>query len=418
MSAATLSGSDYFHLLIDRKMKRLGMPGNISRVHFELDETTELEAVQKLIQHNPIVRKVSKIRYTSRWPLLPKWIEATENDVVSINYSETPDTFENEVLTAHLNNQVGLVKIALCEIANGSKHMVISMHHALFDHQGMMNFIHSLNGNFSGSLFRESEPVSWLQILKNGAIMNYDLFHRSVWKFGSLFQDFRGNKVTPRYKIIRFDAAETATISKNAWQAGSKIGMSAFYVSVVARSLQALFQDRNQESQNLWFSIPHNQRRLGAQGHLLSNKLSFLFFKLTEAELKTTKLSVQSVLTQLKSQIKFRATDKYVDMMKVMRFVAMPIYEGMVSVPSKGKLSSFGFSDLGEDKLNISAIAGAKIKQIHRYPPVPSPPGFNIASLKKNDGLELIIGFGDELISEDELGMLVKRIRKGLLTTA
>lgn len=417
MAHATLSGSDYFHLLIDRKMRSFGMAGNISRIHFELEETTELEAVQKVIQRNTIVRQVSKIKYKTQWPLLPKWIEATESNVVFVQSFESPTTFENEVLKAPLNNQAGLVKIVLCEVADGSKHLVISMHHALFDHQGMMNFIHSLNGNFSGSLFRESEPVSWLQIVKNGAIMNYDLFRRSVWKFGSLFQDFRGNKITPKYKIIRFDAAETATISKNAWQAGSKIGMSAFYVSVVARSLQALFQDRNQESQNLWFSIPHNQRRLGAQGHLLSNKLSFLFFRLTEAELKTTELSVQSVITQLKSQIKFRAADKYVDMMKVMRFVPMPIYEGMVSVPSKGKLSSFGFSDLGEDKLNMSEIAGAKVKQVHRYPPVPSPPGFNVASLKKVDGLELIIGYGKELISEDELGMLVKRIRKGLLTT-
>lgn len=417
MAYASLSGSDYFHLLIDRKMKRFGMAGNISRVHFELNAASSLEAIASDIGTNETFKKVRSIRYQHRWPLFSVWKEnSAASGNITIHQDLSESEFKSTILNRKVDNKTGLVWIDLCQLENGSKHAVVSMHHALFDHQGMMNFIESLNHNFSGPLFRKSEPESVFSMIINGAVMNYNLFRRSVWKFGSLFQNERPSVITPKYEVLKFTKDEAQDIAENAWNAGSRVGQSAYYVSVVARAFQQLFEDRKRNSENLWFSIPHNQRRLGTTGHLASNKLSFLFFKLTSNDLKTTKGTVESVLEQVKEQIKFRSADKYVDMMKVMRIIPMPVYEGMVSVPSKGKLSSFGYSDLGDDKLTMSEFCGAKVNSVFRYPPVPSPPGFNVASLRKQDGLELIIGYGKELISEHEIAKLVSRIRTGLLT--
>jgi hypothetical protein len=58
MAYASLSGSDYFHLLIDRKMKRFGMAGNISRVHFELKKTSDLNVISDAIRKNETFQKV------------------------------------------------------------------------------------------------------------------------------------------------------------------------------------------------------------------------------------------------------------------------------------------------------------------------------------------------------------------------
>lgn len=416
MAYASLSGSDYFHLLIDRKMKRFGMSGNISRIHFELDENIDLRKVESSIRQNSTFQKVRSIQYQFRWPRFPLWKDGKPSEKnLEIHEGISMSQFSSTILNKQVDNETGLVWIDLCAQEDGTKHAVISMHHALFDHQGMVNFIEALNNNFSGPLYRESEPGNTWRMMVNGAVMNYNLFRRSVWNFGSLFQKNRPVSITPQYQVLKFSEAETESITKNAWEAGSRVGQSTFYVSVVARALQQLFTDRGQHSPNLWFSIPHNQRRLGTSGHLVSNKLSFLFFNLSSAELETTQETISSVLQQVKEQIKFRSADKYVDMMKVMRIIPMPIYEGMVSVPSKGKLSSFGYSDLGEDKLTMSAFCGAKIKSVHRYPPVPSPPGFNVATLKKQDGLELILGYGKELITEQEMSILISNLKTGLL---
>lgn len=417
MAYPSLSGSDYFHLLIDRKMKRSGMAGNISRVHLELDEKADLNILAEQIGNNGVLQEVSSIRYRFRWPFLPKWEKGKEKrETVVLRKLQSRSDFRSAVLNERIDNEKGLVRIDLCALENGSKHAFISMHHALFDHQGMMNFIRALNGEFSGPLFRESEPHSVWKMIRNAGQMNLELFKRSVWNLGSFLDGETPTQLTPEYRTVQFTKAESETISINAWKAGSRIGESAFHISVVAQAVFRTLKARNGHVPYLWFSVPHNQRKLGTKGHLLSNKLSFLFFRLNESDLGATEKSVSAMLAQLKTQIRSRATEKYIDLMKMMRLIPMPIYGKMVSVPSRGRLSSFGFSDLGEDQLTMKTFCGAQIKAVFRYPPVPSPPGFNVATVKTESGLQMIFAFGKELFHEQEVDALVSGVRAALLT--
>lgn len=57
MGFPILSGSDYFHLFIDKKMQQFGMAGNISRVHFEVDASTDLTALAERLKGNTTFRK-------------------------------------------------------------------------------------------------------------------------------------------------------------------------------------------------------------------------------------------------------------------------------------------------------------------------------------------------------------------------
>jgi NRPS condensation-like uncharacterized protein len=417
MAYPILSGSDYFHLLIDRKMKRAGMAGNISRVHFVVDSSTNLEATAKSIRDNQTFRAVSAIRYKQRWPFLPIWKKAKKptNGVVVQSFS-SKEEFESTALNSAVDNKKGLIRVDLCEVEDDSKHVVISMHHALFDHQGMMNFIHALNGDFAGPMFRESEPSSAWKMILNAVQMNVQLLHRSVWKLGSFLERQKLGTVSCEYRTVQFNLEETKLISRNAWMAGSKIGESTFHVSAIAQAVYQTLKARNANVPYLWFSVPHNQRRLGTKGHLLSNKLSFLFFRLNQAELASTKTAVASIVDQLKTQIKTRAAEKYVNLMKIMRFIPMPLYEQMVNLASGGRLSSFGFSDLGHDQLNMKTFCGAEIERVFRYPPIPLPPGFNVATVRTDNGLQLILAFGKELLTNAELDGIIAKIKDGLLT--
>ena len=60
---------------------------------------------------------------------------------VEVHEGISESQFKSRVLNREVNNDSGLVWVDLCTLENGTKHAVISMHHALFDHQGMMNFI-------------------------------------------------------------------------------------------------------------------------------------------------------------------------------------------------------------------------------------------------------------------------------------
>lgn len=413
-----LSGSDHFHLLIDRKMKRVGLAGNISRIHFQLADTADLSAMEQQLRNNAMLMEVQNVRYQLRWPLLPKWTAAEhQTESVFLHYGLSEESFDKIVLNREVNNLKSLVAIDLCELENGSKHAVISMHHVLFDFQGMMNFVHGLNGTFSGNLFPETAKVSAWEIIRDSLQMTVYMLSRSVWKLGSLVR--KNQPVdSPTYRSMHFTEAETSAIEKNAWNAGSRIGISSFLLAATGKSVSEILHSREEKPPYLWFSVPHNQRKLGSAGHLISNQLSFLFFKLNAEEIRSTKESVGSLNTQLKEQIRNQTVMKYSHLMDGMRMIPLWIYEQMVDVTSKGKLSSFGFSDLGTDQLTFTEFLGASVKTVFRYPPVPTPPGFNVTTIRSEGMLILTLAYGSDLLTEQEIDGMESSIRSTLLTVA
>ncbi len=410
-----LSGSDYFHLLIDRKMKRVGLAGNISRIHFQLEDAADLSSMAQQLEKNAALKEVQNIRYQLRWPLLPKWTTVErKSESVFVHGGLSEESFDKIVLNREVNNHNGLVAIDLCELNDGSKHAVISMHHVLFDFQGMMNFVHGLNGTFSGTLFPETDKTSAWEIIRDSLQMTVYMLSRSVWNLGSLV---RKNQPVglPTYRSIHFTQAETSAIEKNAWNAGSRIGISSFLLAATGKSVSEILRSREEKPPYLWFSVPHNQRKRGSVGHLVSNQLSFLFFKLNADELTSVNRSVESLNSQLKEQIRKQTVEKYENLMHGMRTVPLWIYEQMVDVTSKGKLSSFGFSDLGTNQLTFTEFLGAPVKNVFRYPPVPTPPGFNVTTIRSKGKLILTLAYGSELINEQEIERLESSLRSTLL---
>ena len=245
----------------------------------------------------------------------------------------------------------------------------------------------------------------------------YMLSRRST-ELGTLIGKHIKPQNEPKFEVIRFTPEETDRIERNAWQAGSRIGKSAFYVSATAITVNEVIRDRKSAPPYLWFSIPHDQRRKGAAGHLVSNELSFLFFRLYADDLKTIGSAVQAMNSQIKQQVKKQIAHRYSDLLTVLRWIPLPIYEAMVDLASAGKMSSFGFSDLGTDRLNMVEFAGAKVVQVLHYPPVPSPPGFNVVVSKNNGELSFVWAYFDEVLSEDECARMKASFRALLLGVA
>lgn len=407
MSLAKLSGSDYFHLLIDRKMLRAGLAGNISRIHFELDELADLSQISEQLRKNKHLIYANSLRYQLCWPLLPVWRQ-TDNpkECVSVSENITDLDFESTVTNRKVENDSGLVFVDLCQLDDDSKHVVISMHHSLFDYQGMMNFVRALNNDFDGPLFPTPTKISGFKLLQDFHYMTVYMLSCHAWKLGSLLPKKPLKKATVAYKELEYNAEEAKAIDTNAWHAGSRIGTSGYLIASTAISVHKTLLARGEKPPYLFFSIPHNQRKLGTVGHLYSNQLSFLFFRLSVNDLTSTENAVNSINFQLKQQIKNRIVERYANLLSSMRFVPMFLYEKMVNLASKGRLASFGFSDLGIEQLNFDQWLGAKVKTVKRYPPVPIPPGISVATTKLDDGRKIVIAYGKEILSESEVEKL------------
>lgn len=419
MNYPTLSGSDYFHLLVDRKMLRNGLVGNISRICLELEANADLYLIAQLLSENQTLAKVSRLKVVHRWPFLPRWNEEKEKRKNVKVHSEIRDSeFDSLILNRKVDNESGLVFIDLCQRSDGSKHLVISMHHVLFDHQGMMNFLQSLaEPQTEFPLFPVKEPSSYWRKFNSACYMTVYMLSRSSGQLGSLIGKRLKPKAAPRFKTISFSKEEATTIEANAWKAGSRIGQSAFYLSATAKVMHETLLTRGDKPPYLWFSVPHDNRRKGTQGHLVSNQLSFLFFRLKKEELTEIDNSVSAINFQLKLQLKARIIERYSDLQDALRLMPLFIYEGMVDLTSKGKMSSFGYSDLGDQKTRMKEFLGVKVLWIHLYPPVPSPPGFNVIATKVEGELQFVWAYFDEALNQGEIEQMENSFRNELLVT-
>lgn len=416
MQPVPLSGSDYFHLLIDKKIKRFGLAGNISRVHFKLGNEADFQSIVKNLQSNSYLNEASSINYQLSWPFKAKWVKLDKRKPrIIVTDGITRNDFNKQILNRKVNNQLGLVCVDLCTLTDNSKHIVISMHHALFDHQGMMNFIAALNNNYDGDLFPPIIKSSSKQIAINFWKMTFYMLGKGGSKLGSLITSNRIQSQVPNYEVVTFSKEESKQIDQNAWKAGSRIGTSAFLISATAKCVSQTLANRGKDAPFLWFSTPHKQQKIGATKSLFTNQLSFLFFRLSSTELESTSTSVASLNQQLREQIKKRITERYADLMEGMKRFPLFIYELMVDVSSKGKLASFGFSDLGTDQLELDTFLDTNVEAIFRYPPIPTPPGFNVAVVRTNEQYQFVFGYVNTAMSPEELSAYLVNFRKELL---
>ena len=417
MKLPNLSGSDYFHLLLDRKMLRKGLVGNISRIHLELDPNSDLSELNSKLTANETLAEVADLQVKISWPSLPKWQKRKSSDQsLKVHSNLSRFDFENVILGRKVDNKNGLVFVDLCELEDRTKHAVISMHHVLFDHQGMMNFLRCLSDDSTSlPLFPEAESRSILSTFQTAVSMTIYMLERSSGKLGVLIGKDVKPVSTPRFKTLEFTPTESVQIAKYAWNAGARIGQSAFYQSVTALAVMNTIKNRGKNPSYLWFSVPVNQRRRGSSGHLVSNQLSFLFYKCFQNDLNNVKSAVASINAQLKTQIKDNVAGRYSVLQDALRSMPLSIYEWMVNLASDGKMSSFGFSDLGEFKNPVSQFQGVSVLKTYHFPPVPCPPGFNVAVIKEHGQLKFVLASFDESLSEPEMNKLESEFRRLLL---
>lgn len=397
-------------------MLRHGQSGNISRIQFELEQNADLQTIADRLLQNRTLRQVSNLRVAKGFPFAKWETFDRKTRTVEIHAVLSKAEFEQRILNRKVDNRNGLVFIDLYGLENGTKHMLISMHHVLFDHRGMVNFVHCLaDEKLNLPLFDPEQPKPLIQQWANAARMTLTILSRASGKLGVLMKKKALQVGLPRFRIIAFTELETSQIEENAWNNGSRIGRSAFYMACVAKSVQNVLERRGEHPPFLWFSVPHDMRKKGTVGHLISNQLSFLFFRLTKADLQSKTTSVEALNIQLREQLKNNMVVGYSDLQDAMRAMPMPIYEGMVDLASAGKMSSFGYSDLGENPIKVTGMCGTKVKSVLHYPPIPSPPGFNSVVVKENGQLKFVLGYVAEALSETEMDEMENEFREMLL---
>lgn len=407
-----LTGADHFHLLIDRQMRQKGLPGNISRVHLHLSESADLVALQAKLENDATLQRVAHLRLSHRWPYLPKWTETNEHsNSIFLHRNLSEELFRNEVLNISLAATSVPVRIDLCVWDDGSKHLVVSMHHALFDHRGMTLFLHALaTGQFHGDFFVQPQHIPWKTEASDALRVMFSALGSAGWRLATLAsQNLRPQRISELHQHT-LSQGETAAVDAHAQALGTGPGRSAFYLGATLVAMRETLDARGEHPPYFWFPVPHDMRRKGGAGHLVGNVLSFLFFKVKREDLATVAKASSAVQAQLAQQVRKGALRHQAALQRVFRRVPFWLMNAMVGLTTGGKVSSLAFSDLGEERNPIRSFLGEEVLRVDHIPPVPFPPGLSVVVKREDGKLRLIVAYLPDVLSQEECAQMTARM--------
>ncbi len=412
-----LSGSDYFHLLLDKQMRQRGLPGNISRIHLHLAPSANLESIAAQLRANATLTQVYRLRIHQQLFRIPQWIETASplTSAVVLHPNLSPEAFEREVMQAIVPEREQLVRIDLAQTTDGAHHAVVAMHHVLFDHKGMQLFLSALaqtnHADSPTSFFAASATTSTWTDLAQAFRATLFAFRSGGWKLASLIHRNTPLHSPAHYLTIPLTEAETTHADTLAMQCGGASGRSAFYLAALLMAVRHVFAQRKQHPPYYWVPVPHDMRKKGATGHLVGNALSFFYFKVYDHQLISLTDAVAAIQQQMVEQVRKQQPLQLAALLRVFRRVPLPLMHAMMSLSSGGRVSTFAFSDLGQQRNNLNRFCGADVLKTTHVPPVPCPPGLS-AVISRHDGQQCIaFAYMPQAISHEEVTLLLNKYK-------
>jgi hypothetical protein len=161
--------------------------------------------------------------------------------------------------------------------------------------------------------------------------------------------------------------------------------------------------------------VPYDGRLRGAPGPLISNCVSFLFYRIKKNELQTVKQTVQCLSDQMKLQIGNNIPQKYTLFLNMMRHIPLWLYYFLINHTGKGVFASFLYTSTGDNFNNLTSLFGETIRNINMIPALTFPPGLTFVFLKHDDELHINIAYSPDIINNNELYLIEQNIKEILL---
>ncbi len=421
-----LSGADCFHLVLDKHAKKHSAGGNVMRKIFYFNSALSFNNINNILKSSPVIYWLCNIKFVPGMLMrLPSWqYTDSGNEIVLLEHyaameDEIPDTILNRDITIESPR---FIEADLVHYPSGGCAFILSWNHILLDAKGTTLLFEHLN------LLSENKPQHFDIFFpgeeKKTSVINYI---RNMYKIKKFVQtsskqpvssvaDCRVNVEDGRTltKVISFSTDETKKINANAFKTGSRFGPTLYLVACSSHVIHFLNQQKNKAG-DIWLPMPYDGRLRGAAGPLISNCVSFLFYRIPQNELKSIPQTVTCLSTQMKAQIKDAIPQKYTMFLSMMRHIPLWLYYFLISRTGKGVFASFLYTSTGDNFNNLTSLFGEPIRNINMIPALTFPPGLTFVFLKHDDALNINIAYSPDIISNNELHLIEKKIKEILL---
>ena len=417
-----MSGADWFMLAFDRSMQRVSGQGNVCHLTLSLDGTLSLVDLQARLDADPAWAWLASLRADKgAVGEVPCWVTSAvdpqrvrehhvdrEADIVARVFDHERNAFLQDP-----------VAVSLVQVAGAGSVVVLSWHHALMDARGGELWASWVAGVLPSAPTwvvqgQAPEGTPWERLMLAKKARDF-LFRTGLGRIATV-----SSRRIPRggdlaYRRIVLTAAETARVDARAKEAGASLVRSAFVLVGVARAVRAMARARGHRPADVLVPVPQDQRKRGATGPVITNRIGVLFYRLPDALLDDTQASVASVLEQLKAILRQGIGPAYGVLLDMCRHLPLPFYFGLVRAPTMGRIATFGFSDTGASLSRIDRFASVPVREAAHFPANIHPPGFTVVATRYGDALHLCVSFFRGMVSDAEYDAFELHLRRDLV---
>ncbi|HXD93631.1 MAG TPA: hypothetical protein VNX01_10485 [Bacteroidia bacterium] len=413
-----LTGADCFILALEKHNQLQGAVGNTCRYVLELKGKLDAEAFKRKINQDTIIQQlaalsVAKIGLLSK----PKW-QLNQIKEIEVTVHESDAFIPDAVLQRQfIIDKPCLFSFDIVNRTNGNSCLILSWHHLLMDGYGAVLLLKKINGNEEITLSAEEPKIKFnFKNIQQAAKAKFFIDKTSKKELSSIGSTLEYISVNQKIKVIQFTEEETKQIESNASVLGAKFGLSPFYLACSARGVKQILYERKKTVTNFWVPVPQNTRKKGTLGPLLSNHISFLFYRIANAELSSLKECVGLLNNQMVNQMRNGLPKAYNKLQNFLKRVPSPLYYQLIKGPQGKSLASFLFTVAEEHPQELLEFEGLKVLSALSLPPNNFKPGLTFAFMRFNNCLQIMLLYFDEVISEKEMTTLEKQLKYELIT--
>ncbi len=422
-----LSGADCFHLVLDKHAQKHGAGGNVMRKVFYFNNSLSFDKINHLLKSSPVIYWLCNIRLKEGlFFQRPYWQYADRGNHIIFTQHHT--AHENEIPGEILSRDISIrserfVEADLVNYPSGACAFVLSWNHILLDAKGTTLLFEHLN-----QLSENKEPDFSLFFPGTEKKTGVVTYIRNMYKvkhfvqrsarppvFSVAEKKMKSQEGATLVKHFSFTAEETKNINSNAFKTGSRFGPTLYLIACCSHIINRLGKQKNKTG-DLWLPVPYDGRLKGGNGPLISNTVSFLFYRIPQSELLDVQQTVHCLGRQMMDQIKEGIPQRYTLFLNMMRHIPLWLYYFLVSKTGKGVFASFLYTSTGDNFNNLRSLFGEPIRDISMIPALTFPPGLTFVFLKHDDELGVNIAYSPDTISSSDLLFIEQQLKEILLS--
>ncbi len=421
-----LSGADCFHLVLDKHAKKHGAGGNVMRKIFYFSSSVSFEKVETILKSSPVIYWLCNIKLAQPpFFRLPYWKFTDKGNEIIVRKHQS--LTENEIPASIINRDITVeserfIEADVIYYPSGSSAFVLSWNHILLDAKGTTLLFEHLN-HLSENKAQQFDIFFPAKECKTNIVT----YIRNMYKVKSFVQKSSRPPVssvcTAKNKhgedeivnrTVIFNSEETSRIAANAIKTGSRFGPTLYFIACCSQVIHEINKRKNKAG-DLWLPIPYDGRLKGAAGPLISNCVSFLFYRIPEEALDNVPKTVNCLANQMKSQIAGRIPQRYTMFLNMMRHIPLWLYYFLVSKTGRGVFASFLYTSTGDNFNELGSLFGESLRDLNMIPALTFPPGLTFVFLKHFNELNINIAYSPDVISDEELQIIEEKLKQTLL---